>query len=292
MARYDVRGVAIEAETRGAADAPAFVLIRGLSTQMIQWPEIFLDAFVDAGFRVVVFDNRDAGLSQKFDDAGTPAMADLLAGRAEAPYGVSDMAGDVVGLLDTLGIDRAHVAGMSLGGMVAQRLAIEHGDRCRTVTSVMSSSGAPGLPSGTPEAMRVLMERPPEGADRETIIQHQMRSQVVIGSPGFPMHDAELRAYCERAYDRCYTPSGTARQMAAVLTDTTRHERLAEIRVPFQVVHGADDPLIPLACGEDTAKRANGAPIVVIPGMGHDITEALSPVLAEKLIAFARANPA
>lgn len=292
MTQYDVRGVKIEAQTHGPEDAPAFVLIRGLSTQLIQWPQLMLDTLVDAGFRVVILDNRDCGESQKFDEAGVPELGRIVAGEVGPAYSVADMAEDVVGLLDGLGIAKAHAAGMSLGGMIAQHLAISHGDRFHSVTSVMSSSGAPGLPGGTAEAMAALTSQPSDPTDRDIVIAHQMRTQKVISSPGFPPTPEELRRYCESAYDRCYCPDGTARQMAAVLSDTTRAEGLGEIRIPFQVLHGSEDILIPLACGEDTAKRVPGAPLVVIDGMGHDITIANTPPVAEKLIAFAKAHPA
>lgn len=289
MAQVEANGIRIEVETRGPDQAPAFVLIRGLSTQLIQWPEVFLDGFVDAGFRVVIFDNRDCGMSTKFDRIPTPEFAEVVSGRVAPPYGVADMARDVVGVLDALGIERAHAAGISLGGMVAQHLAFDHAPRFLSVSSIMSSSGAPGLPSGTPEAMRSLIDRPSDPDDRESVIQHNMLSQVVIGSPEFPMAEEELRSYCERAYDRCYCPDGSTRQMMAVLSDTARPDRLATIGTRFQVVHGREDPLIPLACGEDTARRA-GAPLVVIEGMGHDVTAANSERLAGALIGFARAE--
>ncbi len=280
--------VRIEHAARGPRLAPAFLLIRGLSTQLIQWPEIFLEGLIEAGFRVVVFDNRDCGLSTKFDAAGVPSIPDLLAGRAAPAYSIADMAADAVGVLDALGIDRAHVAGMSLGGMIAQHLAFSHGDRCLSVTSIMSTSGAPGLPSGTPEAMAVLSSSPEHPEDRESVIQHLMHHQSVIGSPAYPQTPEERRSYCERAYDRCYCPDGTARQMAAVLTDSTRADRLAEVRVPFQVLHGSDDPLIPIECGRDTAERVPGARFVEIPGMGHDVTRANTPHVLAPLVEFAR----
>lgn len=289
MPQVEANGIRIEVETRGPEEAPAFLLIRGLSTQLIQWPEVFLDRFVDAGHRVVIFDNRDSGRSTKFDTAGAPPVGPVLAGTTPPPYTIADMARDAVGVLDALGIERADAAGMSLGGMIAQHLAFDHPGRFRSVTSVMSTSGAPGLPSGTPEAVAVLTDRPPDPGDREAVIAHSMRSQAVIGSPGFPQTPEERRAYCERAYDRCYCPDGTVRQMLAVLADATRAERLSEIAIPFQVLHGRDDPLIPLACGEDTVKRA-GVRVVVIDGMGHDVTIANSGPIAETLIGFARAQ--
>lgn len=280
--------IPIEYATQGPASAPAFVLIRGLSTQMIQWPEIFLEGIASAGYRAVLLDNRDCGLSGKCDAAGVPSVAELLAGEAKPAYGVGDMALDVVSVLDALGIEKAHVAGMSLGGMIVQRLAIAHADRLRSAASIMSSSGAPGLPGGTPEAMAALTTAPSDPSDRDVVIEHQMRTQSVIGSPAYPMTPDELRSYCERAYDRCYCPDGSARQMAAVLTDRDRHEQLAGVTIPFQVIHGTDDPLIPIECGRDTAARVPGARFVEIPGMGHDLTIANAPHVLAPLLEFAK----
>jgi pimeloyl-ACP methyl ester carboxylesterase len=288
MPSHRIGDIQIEVETRGSADAPAFVLIRGLSTQLIHWPDRFLEIFVEAGYRVVLLDNRDCGLSEKFDAYGTPSIADLMAGKAEPPYRVADMALDVVGVLDALGIDRAHAAGISLGGMIAQHLAFSHADRFRTVASVMSTSGAPGLPAATPEAMEALTSRPSDPNDREVVIQHGMRTQRIISSPGFPPTDDELRSYFERGYDRCYCPDGSARQMAAVLADGSRVERLQTISLPFLVLHGTDDTLIPLACGEDTARHVPGARLETVAGMGHDITIASADVLAKLLIEHAQ----
>jgi len=288
MPSYPVGGVQIEVESRGREDAPAFLLIRGLSTQLIHWPESFLEAFVAAGFRVVVFDNRDCGLSDKFEAYGAPEIADLLSGKADPPYRVADMALDAVGVLDALGIERAHAAGISLGGMVAQHLAASHGDRFLSVTSIMSSSGAPGLPAAKPEAMEALTSRPSDPTDREVVIQHGMRTQRIIASPDYPPTDAELRSYFERGYDRCYCPDGSARQMAAVLADGSRVERLRTVDLPFLVVHGTEDPLIPIACGEDTARHVPGARFESVAGMGHDVTEANAALLSTLLIEHAR----
>ncbi len=288
MARHDINGIQIEIETRGPEAAPAFLLIRGLSTQLIHWPDRFLDHFVDEGFRVVVFDNRDAGLSTKFEHAGVPGVAEILSGAVDAPYSIADMAADTVGVLDALGIEKAHAAGISLGGMIAQHLAFSHGHRFHSVASIMSTSGAPELPAGTPEAIEALTSQPSDPTDREVVIAHKMRTQRIIQSPDYPPTEAELRSYFERGVDRCDCPGGSVRQMAAVFTDTTRPERLAQVDVPFFVLHGAADPLIPLACGEDTARRVPGAKLEVIPGMGHDVTDANAPIVAEALIGFAR----
>ena len=278
-------GIAIELEADPAHAGPAVVLIRGLSTQLVQWPPGFLDAFRQAGFRTVRFDNRDAGLSQKFEAAGRPALAELLAGTASPPYTLADMAEDVVGVLDALEIARAHVVGLSLGGMVAQHVAFSHGARCLSLASVMSTSGEPHLPPATPEAMAALTSQPEDPTDRESVIEHGMRTQRVIASPGFPPTDPELRDYIATAYDRCYCPDGSARQMAAVLADGGRAERLAKIAAPTLVLHGAADPLIPLACGEDTARHIPGAKLEVIEGMAHDINPHNAPIVARHLLA-------
>jgi pimeloyl-ACP methyl ester carboxylesterase len=284
MSNHLINGIKIEVESRGPADAPAFLLIRGLSTQLIQWPESFLDAFVEAGFRVIVFDNRDCGLSQKFSEAGTPTLPDLVSGKIDPPYSLADMAKDAVGVLAHFDVTSAHVAGISLGGMIAQHLAFSHGDRFRSVASIMSTSGAPELPPGTPEAIDALTSQPEDPTDRECILAHSMKTQRIIASPDYPATDSELRSYFERSYDRCYCPDGSARQLAAVVCDGSRVDRLETIRVPFLVLHGSADPLIPLACGEDTAKHVPDAKLEVIAGMGHDITNANAPLVARHVL--------
>jgi pimeloyl-ACP methyl ester carboxylesterase len=290
MPSFQIGNVNIQVETRGPEKAPAFLLIRGLSTQLIHWPESLLDAFVDAGFRVVVFDNRDCGLSQKFEAAGTPALRDLLRGEIDPPYRVADMALDAVGVLDALEIERAHAAGISLGGMIAQHLAFSHGSRFETIASIMSTSGAPGLPAATPAAMEALTSRPSDPTDREIVIAHSMRTQRVIESPEYPPTESESRSYFERGYDRCYCPDGSARQMAAVVADGSRAERLETIDLPFFVLHGLDDPLIPVGCGEDTARRVPGSRFETIRGMGHDITQANSSLVVKNLVEHAQQN--
>lgn len=270
-------GIAIEVESRGASEAPPFLLIRGLGTQLIHWPDALLDALVARGFRVVVFDNRDAGLSRKFDGAPSPA------------YSIADMAADAVGVLDALGIERAHVAGISMGGMIAQVMAAEWPGRCRSLASIMSSSGAPGLPGPTPEALDALLSRPEDPTDRACVIAHAMRTQRVFESPRFAPTDDELRTLVAAAFDRCHCPDGVARQLAAVIASGDRSEQLARIAVPTLVVHGADDPLVPIAAGEDTASRIPGARFERIEGMGHDVTRTNAPILAELLAGHALA---
>jgi pimeloyl-ACP methyl ester carboxylesterase len=243
---------------------------------------------VERGHRVITFDNRDAGLSTKFHRAGSIDIGEAM-GRAargdpiDAPYRIGDMALDVVGLLDALEVQTTHVAGISMGGMIAHLLAIRHGERLRSLTSIMSSSGAPGLPGPTPEAAAALMSRPEDPDDRESVIRHSVETEKVFGSPGYPPGDAYLRAAAERAYDRCHCPEGISRQMLAVLTGGERAELLKTIRVPTLVIHGVDDPLIPVEAGMDTAKRIPGAELRLIPGMGHDVAPGLIPTLVEAI---------
>jgi pimeloyl-ACP methyl ester carboxylesterase len=288
MTAFKVNGIEIDAEELGEATGVPLLLIRGLGTQRTAWPEEFLRGLVARGHRVITFDNRDAGLSTKFHEAGSVNIAEAM-GRAargepiDAPYRIDDMALDVVGLLDALEVETAHVAGISMGGMIAQLLAVRHGERLRSLTSMMSSSGAPRLPGPTPDAAAALMSRPEDPGDRESVIQHSVWVLKVIGSPGYPSGADHLRAVAERAYDRCYCPDGITRQMLAILTGGGRSELLRSIRVPTLVIHGVDDPLIPVEAGVDTAKRIPGAALRLIPGMGHDLAPGLIHTLVESI---------
>ncbi|WP_029525594.1 alpha/beta fold hydrolase [Polaromonas glacialis] len=295
-------GIDLEVEDSGAGvDAqgqprPAVLLIMGLGMQLIAWPPALVQALVDAGYRVVRFDNRDAGLSQHFDALGKPKV--LWAGlkyrlgwRIRPPYSVLDMARDALGVLDALNIDRAHVVGASMGGMIAQRLSLLAPGRVLSLTSLMSSSGARGLPGPGPEVSRVLMSRP-AGKGLDAAIDHSVRVFKAIGSPGFALSDADWRDLVGAAARRSLYPVGILRQMVAVLADRTRADELAGIRVPTLVVHGRADPLVPFACAEDTARRIPGARLAGIDGMGHD----LPPGVVERLLALliphlAAANP-
>jgi pimeloyl-ACP methyl ester carboxylesterase len=288
MTAFKTNGIEIDAEELGEKTGVPLLLIRGLGTQRTAWPDAFLAALVERGHRVITFDNRDAGLSTKFDEAGSIDIAEAL-GRAargepiDAPYGIDDMALDVVGLLDALEVETTHVAGISMGGMIAQLLAARHGERLRSLASIMSSSGALGLPGPTPEAAAALMSRPEDPDDRESVIRHSVETEKVFASPGYPPGDDYLRAVAETAYDRCYCPEGVTRQMLAVLSGGGRTELLKTIRVPTLVIHGVDDPLIPVEAGMDTAKRIPGAELRLIPGMGHDVAPGLIPTLVEAI---------
>jgi pimeloyl-ACP methyl ester carboxylesterase len=297
MTAFKANGIEIDADEFGEETGTPLLLIRGLGTQRTAWPDEFLAALAERGHRVITFDNRDAGLSTKFHQANSIDIAEAI-GRAargepiDAPYSLDDMALDAVCLLDALELETAHVAGISMGGMIAQVMAARHGERLRSLTSIMSSSGAPGLPGPTPEAAAALMSRPEDPNDRESVIRHSVGVLKVIGSPGYPSGDTYLRAVAETAYDRCYCPEGVNRQMLAVLAGVERAELLKTIRLPTLVIHGVDDPLIPVEAGMDTAKRIPGAELRLVPGMGHDVAPGLIPTLVEAIAGHAAAAEA
>ncbi len=291
MPQIQANGLTLEYESYGPVSDPAVVLIRGLGTQMIFWPKELLDGLVARGFRVITFDNRDVGLSHKFDEAGVPdvmgLVAQMMAGeKPEAPYITDDMAADVIGLMDALEISQAHVMGISMGGMIAQVVAAQNSDRVLSLASIMSSSGAPGLPGATPEA-QAMMITPPPSTDRETVVRHSVAGHRVVESPAYPEPDDFLFEVFGRGFDRSYYPEGATRQMAAVIAGGDRSDLLKTISVPTLVIHGDADPLVPLACGQDTAEKIPGATLKVIEGMGHDVPRALMPKWIEFIVANA-----
>ena len=281
----------IEVEDGGAMpgkdgkERPVVLLIMGLGMQLVAWPPAFVQALVDAGYRVVRFDNRDIGLSQNFDKLGKPNLiwATLkyrLHMAVHAPYSLSDMANDALGVLDALNIQRAHIVGVSMGGMISQRVALAASNRCLSLTSIMSSSGARGLPAAQPEVMRVLLGRPKSAAAKD-VADHYVKLFSVIASPAFPTPEPELRERILAAYQRSFQPQGSLRQIMAIVADTTRADALRTLKVPTLVIHGKADPLVPFANGQDTAERIPGAKLVAIDGMGHD----LPPGVVERILA-------
>jgi pimeloyl-ACP methyl ester carboxylesterase len=254
--------------------------------QLIAWPPAMVQAIADAGFRVVRLDNRDIGLSRHFDHLGTPSLLweglkFRLGWRIHAPYSLEDMAADTLGVLDALSIAKAHVVGVSMGGMIAQRLAVLAPSRLLSLSSIMSSSGARGLPEASPAVTRVLLSRP-AGKGVQAAVDHTVKLLKAIGSPGFPTPDAELREKVAAAAQRSFHPQGVVRQMVAIAADGTRAAALAKVTAPTLVVHGRADPLVPMACGQDTARRIPGARFESIEGMGHD----LPPGVVERLLAL------
>jgi pimeloyl-ACP methyl ester carboxylesterase len=291
MANVTANGISIEYETFGDPAKPALALIMGLGAQMIFWQDDFCRELVGRGFHVIRFDNRDCGLSRHFPELGIPdvvaAMAASLSGEPvpAPPYTLRDMADDVVGLLDTLGVERAHVVGASMGGMIAQTVAIAHPARVQTLTSIMSTTGNRDVPPATPEAMTALLT--PSPSDRAEFIDHIVKTFRIVGSPGFELDEASLRDRVGRAFDRSYDPSGVARQLVAVLADGDRRERLGSVRVPTLVIHGKNDPLVPVEGGIDTANAVPGARLVVIEGMGHDLPRGAWPKIVDAIASIA-----
>ena len=273
----DLGDVSLCYKTRGDARKPAIVLIRGLGTQLIEWPSALLDGLVRHGLHVVVFDNRDAGLSSAMTNA-----------TGDPPYRLEDMASDVALLLDHLRIERAHVFGISLGGMIAQHVALEHGARVRSLISVMSTTGNPNLPVPSPEMRARLVE---SAATPEALIALNAQNRAVFGSPAYPEPLAERLVAARSAYQRSHRPDGVARQMRAAIADGSRVERLRGLSLPTLVIHGADDPLIPVEAGRDTAAAIRGARLEVIVGMGHNIPDALAPRIAAIVADFVGGLP-
>jgi pimeloyl-ACP methyl ester carboxylesterase len=282
-----LNGLSIAYESHGPLDRPVILLVMGLGAQLTIWPDELVDALVGDGFRVVRFDNRDCGLSSKFEQWGKAdlpaAVQRLMSGQAiEAPYRLDDMANDAVGLLDVLGIERAHVVGASMGGMIAQVIAGRRPERTASLVSIMSTSSRAGLPPGKPEAVKAILTRP-ESGDRAELVRHGMWLREMIGSPGYPADPQWLQRFVERNVDRSYYPEGVGRQYLAILASGDRVGMLRGISRPTLVIHGADDPLLPEACGRDVADLVPGARYESIPGMGHDLPLALCAPLARMI---------
>jgi pimeloyl-ACP methyl ester carboxylesterase len=274
MPRLRSNGIDLEYEITGDAAATPLLAIMGLGAQLIRWEDGFCRLLAERGLRVIRFDNRDVGLSSKLDAAGTPRIARLMAaGRrgevAAAPYRVSDMADDSAGLLDGLGIDAAHVVGASMGGVIAQNLALRQPRRVISLTSLMSTTLGRDLPPPTPEASKLLAT--PYPAQREAFIEHELRNQRVLAGKGFAFEEERIRRRAACEYDRCFHPAGIARQLAAIVTSGSQRDALASLRVPTLVIHGDQDPLVPLEAGIDTAAAIPGARLQIIEGMGHEL---------------------
>lgn len=286
--------LAITYEALGNPDDPAIVLIMGLGMQLTSWPEPFCQALVDAGFRVVRFDNRDSGLSgrvlgKKQSPLAIAVLASLFGFPVRCPYSLLDMAKDALSVLDTMQIERAHIVGVSMGGMIAQVLAAKFPERVLSLTSIMSSSGNARVSRPTTKARKVLLNRPKYlQQDQKSVVEHLVRVFGVIGSPAYPEDPDSLRLRITKGVRRAYEPAGTSRQLLAVIANGDRRKLLQTIKAPTLVIHGAADPLVPVAAGQDTAKHIPGAILRVIEGMGHDLPSELLPTLAALIVAHAR----
>ncbi|MDA1076459.1 MAG: alpha/beta hydrolase [Proteobacteria bacterium] len=276
MAQVTANGINIEYDTFGERGARPLLLVMGLGAQMIAWRGEFCQALADRGHFVVRYDNRDVGLSQKFGHLGLPDMMALMSARAsgepfEVPYTLSDMVNDGLGLLDVLDIEKAHICGASMGGMIVQAMAISAPQRVLSMTSIMSSTGNPDLPPATEAAMAALMT--PGATTREGAITRSIEVSGVIGSPKYPAGVEQLRERAEQAFDRCAYPEGVTRQMAAVFADGNRKPALQKLDVAALIVHGQADPLVPVTSGIDTHEALMNAELMLIDGMGHDLPE-------------------
>ncbi len=280
--QISANGTQLEVEDHGPVTGEPLLLIMGLGMQLVAWHTEFVASLVARGFRVIRFDNRDIGLSQRYDHLGVPNLAIdsikyAVGLKVTGPYTVADMADDTAGLLDALGIQSAHVCGASMGGMIAQQLAVRHPARVKSLTLMMTSSGSRRLPGPTLKVRRALLSRPDNANDIESVIAHYVRLYKLIGSPRYPASDAYLNERLGMSVRRSYRPQGTARQMVAIAADGNRSKLLSQIEVPTQVIHGQDDPLVPVAAGHDLAQKIAGAKLDLIEGMGHDLPVELWP---------------
>ncbi|MCI0749641.1 MAG: alpha/beta fold hydrolase, partial [Nevskiales bacterium] len=285
-------GIRLEYETFGNPTRPPLLLIMGLGGQLIHWPDEFCQALARAGHYVIRYDNRDSGLSSRVEypwkiGLVRASAASWLGLPIRAPYTLDDMADDALGLLDALKLSKVHVVGISMGGMIGQILAARHPERVKTFVSLMSSSGNPRLP-GPSFKLRVRLATPPILTDRESAIRYSMETLRLIGSPKYPADEKTLRAKTERSFDRSGFSTGLARQTLAIIASGNRVSRLKQITAPTLIIHGSDDPLIPVAAAYDLARHIPGAQLTVIPGMGHDLPAPLLPQLVDLILSHVR----
>ncbi|HEX4871453.1 MAG TPA: alpha/beta hydrolase [Nevskiaceae bacterium] len=281
-------GIELEYESFGRERDPAVLLVMGLACQLTHWPEPLCQRLAAAGYRVIRFDNRDIGLSTRFGDRGRPSIPRTWLRRqlglpARAAYTLEDMAGDVLGLMDALGLAQAHVVGASMGGMIAQHLAVRAPQRLASLGLIMTTSGARGLPQAHWK-LQLRMIRRPEGRDRDSLIRHSVRTWQLIGSPAYPVPEEELTSRIAGHFDRSYHPAGVLRQLDAILASGSRARLVKQIRTPTLVLHGQSDPLVPVAAAHDLARRIPNARLHLFPGMGHDLPTPLLGPIADQLL--------
>ncbi len=280
--QISANGISLEVEDHGSPSGEPLLLIMGLGMQLVAWHPDFVAMLVARGFRVIRFDNRDIGLSQRYDHLGVPNLAldsirYALGLKIDAPYTVADMADDTAGLLDAMGIQSAHICGASMGGMIAQQLAVRHPSRVKSLTLIMTSSGSRRLPGPSLKVRSALISRPADPSNVQSIIEHYVKLYRLIGSPAYPAPEAYLHERLGLSVRRSHRPQGTARQMVAIAADGNRSKLLGQIKRPTRIIHGKSDPLIPVQAGHDLAARIAGAQIDAIDGMGHDLPIELWP---------------
>jgi pimeloyl-ACP methyl ester carboxylesterase len=293
MSRVDANGLTFEVDLAGPPGAPAMFLVMGLGMQLIAWPKTLLRLFHEGGFRTLVFDQRDAGLTSKLDAAGRPNFiwANLrkrFGLRVKAAYGITDMADDVVAIASALDVADYHLVGVSMGGMIGQHVAARSPKGLRSFTAIMSTSGAPSLPGPSRESMKVLFAPMPKKTDVDAMADRYVRLFRVIGSPAYPTDEKVLRERAREAVLRAESPDGTLRHMMAILVDGDRSPLLKNIRVPTLVIHGEADVLVPAEGGKDIASKIPGARLLMIPGLGHDLPEGVIKTIGDAIVSLAR----
>jgi pimeloyl-ACP methyl ester carboxylesterase len=285
MGTASSNGIELTYVEDGDAGADPLLLVMGFTAQLTAWPQAFVDELTGRGFRVIRFDNRDCGLSTKLDGVEADPFG-VMAGNAEAPYRLTDMAADAIGLLDHLDIDSAHIVGASMGGMIVQTIAIHHPERVRSLCSIMSTTGDPSVGQASPEAMSALLTAPP--TSRQEAIERGVAASRVIGSKTHPLPEDEMRERAGAAYDRSFYPEGAVRQMAAIASGPDRTAALGGVQVPTLVIHGLQDPLIQRDGGQATAKAIPGAELLELADMAHDLPPHLYGTLADAIEKNAR----
>ncbi|MHA1992799.1 MAG: alpha/beta hydrolase [Candidatus Hodarchaeales archaeon] len=274
MPKAKANNIEIEYELFGNASDKPLLLVMGLGAQMIAWDVKFIQHLVDRGFYVIRFDNRDVGLSTKCEEAGAPNLMQAFAtaqsgGTVESPYSLEDMADDAVGLLDVLNIEKAHICGASMGGMIVQVIALRHPTRVISLCSIMSTTGNPDLPPAKPEILQLLTT--PVPPEREAYIENGIKAGKILYGSGFPYDEARGRELAGKAFDRCFYPPGFGRQLLAIMANGNRKPKLASVTVPTLVIHGGDDQLVPVEGGKDTHEAIPGSELIIIDGMGHSL---------------------
>ena len=292
MPKAQANGIEIHYEEHGDSGADPMLLIMGFGAQLTLWPDELVEALAGHGFRVIRYDNRDIGLSHKFHGVKAPGILKMtlltkLGFTPRVAYTLADMADDGVGLLDALEIDRAHIVGASMGGMIAQHVAARYSQRCKSLTSIFSTTGNPKLPAAKPEALKALVTRP-KSMEEDVLVDHGVMLARTIGSPGYPSDEERLRERTRASIRRSIYPEGPTRHLSAIVADGDRRGMLKDVSVPTLVLHGEDDPLVPVEGGRDTAASIPGARLKTIPGWGHDLPLELVDEVADAIAAHAR----
>ncbi|MFX1292459.1 MAG: alpha/beta fold hydrolase [Promethearchaeota archaeon] len=286
MPKVKANNIELEYDTFGDSTSEPLLLIMGLGAQLIQWPEEFCEMLVKKGFFVIRFDNRDVGLSTKFEHLGIPNTIEAARARQRGEkvtydYTTDDMADDAVGLLDALRIEKAHICGASMGAAITQTIGYRHPDRVLSLVSIMGSTGNPDLPRAKPEIADILFT--PAPTEREAYIEHRVKTGKTIYGTGFPFDENRRRDMMARVYDRCFYPQGRVRQLMATIAHGNRKPKLSSITAPTVVIHGGDDPLVPVMGGKDTAESIPGAELVIIDGMGHSLPPETWPTIVNAI---------